>query len=827
MKAVICSIQFSPASEDDIRATSIIEITSTKIDEPNSVSDPRLGSMRVQSNSGGLKTEKEYCVTCKMGESECAGHFGYISLKYPILHPLFSKYVLKILRMFCYNCGRFMYIRLSGTYPHFENVTFEKTICPRCCSAQPVWTFVDEATRAKFCFKGGREIFMTPAELRIMLMNLDKEDLARIGVTPHPENFVITLLPVLPPCARPPLYIDGQLHDDHLTIQYNEIVKININLPDDPAKATLLDLKKLTYKITNLFVEKAGANAASMGSVTKPVNKRLSGKKGHMRDSIMGKRVDKSGRTVIGPEPTLLIHQVAIPQEMARILTRKETVTDYNIEHFSALLRARTEAIYYVYRRDKSGQERSFNTAYIKGDFKLQVGDEIDRRLRDGDIVNIGRQPTLHMGSLVSQHTVVHSARTICFNLSNTKTFNADFDGDEMNIHVPQSCNAVCELEELSSIKNHLLSQKNGKPNIVLVQDNLLALYLMTHENMELAREEFFDLLMFYVDEHRAAWSFERIDEALEHIAAYDSHAIFGLCFPSNFEYEDETIHIKKRRLVRGVYDKSVMTKIFDVIYHIYPSSICEMVVNNLQLVSNQWLRLRGFSVGLEDCMLAKDDISALINTHVEKSFYEATIVEATVQNKRIREVRVQEVLNRAQAVGLRIAKDGFRVDNNLVRMIKSGSKGDYFNVAQICGLLGQQYIEGARARPDLNNGARTLYHYPFEVSGAEAFTARGFIRSNFFGGLDPRALYFHGEAGRAGVVDTAMGTSTTGYMHRRIIKLTEDLKVTYDGTVRDDMNSILQFKYGNGFEVTKSPEPSKIQDLARVLNNEYELLCQ
>ena len=831
MRAVISNVKFSPLGSDDIRKVSVLEITKTKADEEGSVFDQRLGPAGYQKAEGNRKI---FCPTCKLEELKCPGHFGHICLNFPIIHPLFVKYVLKLLRMFCFNCGRFMFIKLDDSFPHFEAVVAEKTVCMHCCFPQPAWSFSEEAViikcdfQAKNSAESGRGILqMTPREVSIILANFNKEDLARIHFTTHPENLIIELLPVCPPCVRPPLYIDGQLHDDHLTIQYNEIVKINQSLRDG-GELDLPNLKKLTFKIRALFVEKKGG-ATGVGTVTKPAIKRISGKKGHMRDSIMGKRVDRSGRTVIGPEPTLLINQVGIPLEMAESLTVKEVVCKYNVEELNREIR-RTSNIKFITRKDPSGEEKSFHAAYVPDTFLLQEGDILDRKLRTGDTVVINRQPTLHCGSLIAFEAVVQSGRTIRFNLSNTKTFNADFDGDEMNIHVPQMYNARCELEELSSIKNHLCSEKNGRPNIVLVQDNILALFLMTEENMDIEREEFFDLMMLLVDEKRAPVSFDRINTLLADLKAafpdspYCSRAVISMCFPNSFSYEKQEILIRNGMFVRGVFDKKAMNSIFDIIYHIYPSNVSEMVVNNLQRVSNQWLRLRGFSIGLEDCTVKDKNLGEKIEAFVQKSFYEASLVESSVRNPNIREVKVQEALNKAQSIGMRISKEGFDEDNNFLKMIKSGSKGDYFNVAQICGLLGQQYIKGARSKLLLNHGLRSLYHFDMNSDSLEdRFSSRGMIRGNFLQGLSPKEMFFHGEAGRSGVVDTAMGTSETGYMHRRIIKLTEDEKVVYDGSVRNDTNRIIQFVYGNGLDTTKSPNPKYLHNIADMLNFNYE----
>lgn len=817
MKAVIKKLSFSVLSHEDILNMSAIELTSFKMEEPNSISDLRLGISG--SNNAGLSNSMRICPTCCLDEISCPGHFGYISLKYPIIHPLFVKYVVKILKMFCFNCARFMFVNINGSFPSFENVVIEKAMCPHCCSHQPAWILLEDGLRIKL----GNVLEMTPAELKIILTNLNKSDLKAISVTSYPENFIITLLPICPPCIRPPLHIDGQLHDDHLTIQYNEIIKINANL--DKADDYMAELKKLSYKISNLFTlkGKAGSKAASIAA--KPYQTRLSGKKGYMRDSIMGKRVDKSGRTVIGPEPTLLINQVAIPEAMAKILTVEEIVTEHNIHLFSETI-LNTDDIYFIYR-NCGGNLKSFNASHINSDFKLKIGDKLDRRMKNGDMVEINRQPTLHLGSMIAFETVVHSSNTICFNLSNTKTFNADFDGDEMNIHVPQSYNTKCELQELSSVKNHLLSQRNGHPNIVLVQDNILSLYLMSFENTILRREQFFDLMMFLVDEQRKCWSFKRITDMLKKLETvfgadkFCSRGVISMCLPQNFDYKSGTVVIEKGIFKEGLFDKKLMNSIFNVIFHIYDSDVSEMVVNNLQILSNHWLKYRGFTVGYKDCLLKNSGISGQISDIIEKSMYEADITGKSLANEKIREIRIQEILNNAHSACQKIARGGFSADNNFISMIESGSKGDYFNVVQISGLLGQQYLKGARIANELNNDTRSLYHNPLEEN--EKYKTRGFVCSNFYKGLSPRDMYFHGVAGRSGVVDTAMGTSDTGYMQRRIVKLTEILKFSYDRTVRDDMNNITQFSFGNGFDVTKSPDSAMIDILASRLNNDYE----
>ena len=175
--------------------------------------------------------------------------------------------------------------------------------------------------------------------------------------------------------------------------------------------------------------------------------------------------------------------------------------------------------------------------------------------------------------------------------------------------------------------------------------------------------------------------------------------------------------------------------------------------------------------------------------------------------------------MSKAKDIGLRIAKESLNKDNNFLSTVISGSKGDFFNIAQITGLLGQQNLKGQRVPLFLNNGKRTLPHYPFgELTPEMEHESRGFVASSFIKGLNPREFYMHAMSGREGISDTAMGTATSGYMQRRIIKLTEDIKVQHDGTVRDVTGHIYQMSYGDdGFDPTCTTKVNGNQEVCDV----------
>jgi len=460
---------------------------------------------------------------------------------------------------------------------------------------------------------------------------------------------------------------------------------------------------------------------------------------------------------------------------------------------------------------------------------QLEIGDIVDRCLRNGDYVILNRQPTLHAGSMIAQRVRVIPGKTLRFNLCITKSLNADFDGDEGNIHVPQQSNAIVEMQELSSVQNHILSQQSGNANTVLVQDNLLSLYLMTFEHTRMDREDFFDLCIHLVDEQGQSWDMDRIQRKLDHIGIDPSVGVTGqqvisLCFPDTFTFEQEGVRIYAGNWMEGYFTKKVMTRIIKTVFHVFGEIVVMQMINNFTFVSNQWLHTRAFSIGLEDCLSSSKQ--TLIPETIMRCFTEANSLQSQIYHDGIKEVRIQGSLNKARDVGMRIAKEGLHPKNNFLSTVHSGSKGDFFNIAQIAGLLGQQNFRGRRVSNQLNHGQRSLYHYDWDLKeDKDIYEARGFIRHSFLRGLNPREQFFHAVSGREGITDTALGTGETGYMQRRIIKLMEDMHIANDGSIRDDCNKIYQFYYGrHALDTVGVPN---VNDLVQKINTEIELTAR
>ena len=804
-EGIVNEIKFSVLSEKDILNESVLEITSTKLTGIGSIQDARLGPAIPELN--------EKCPTCYEESVNCRGHFGHIMLNYPVLHPLFEKEILKILKLFCYTCFRFLRITMKGEYTLFDKITKwtdKKYMCPHCGAHQPIWSITDKFIFVQMQFPD-KKIKCTPYDIKVLLSNFSKDDLEKIGVLCWPENMIITAFPIIPPCARPSIYTEDKVSDDHLTIRYIEIIKANTKIdPKQHPSKQLMEIATLIWRISVMFSNTGGKGKYSTtGKAIQGYRQKLCGKNGLARENMMGKRVDQSGRTVIGPEPTLRIDQVAVPEHMAQLLTVVETACAYNLPALERI-HARGQVNYV------NGQPPTNEP--------LKIGDVVTRQLLDNDRVIINRQPTLHKGSMIGFKAVISKSKTICFNLSVTKSFNADFDGDEMNIHPARHYTERAELDELCSIENNLLSERNGSANVVLVQDHILSLYLMSHENTTISRAHFNDILLVLMDERgreiELSAILARVREIEARVTPLSGRAVISLCFPHNFFYKEDEVEFENGIMIEGKFTKKLGATLIAHLFHVYGSKIVCTIINNLQFVADKWLKLRGFTVGLEDCFLISKKSKEEVVSNVLECFVKAEAIEQGSRNRRIREVRIQEALNNARNIGMKIAKNGFRDTNNFKHTITSGSKGDFFNIAQISGILGQQYLNGRRVDQQLNNGTRTLPHYLFNTDNLKhKYEARGFVRHSFLRGLDPREMYAHAVVGRAGVVATAMGTSESGYMQRKIVKLMEDVHVANDGTVRDETNQIYQFYYGNGLDVCHSPNVSVIDSIISKLS--------
>ena len=830
-------IQFGICSAEEIRKQSVCEVYHLKLTGPHSVYDERMGT---------LDTNK-LCATCEKNDQNCVGHFGHIELNCFVLHPLFNKLIMSVLKCVCYKCSKILLghdqlelnnlLRLQSKARFFKILEKMDRIefCSECQCFQPKFVFSSQDRNIYMMFKMEGEvtrIHMNEKEIFEIFEKITKEDVRLLGFNPaffHPRDLIIRVLSVLPPVARPFIIADNMMCDDDLTIQYLEIVKANHHLRDVQLSESKRQkyIHALKFRIKSLFDNSGDRQRVNNGRPLKGIKKRLTGKEGLIRNNLMGKRVDKSARTVIGPDPTLAVNEIAVPEHIANILTYPVRVNKYNrteiermIDNNEAtfLLRnegsvrinlkyattvqnfrlnfgdfivrhstGKTELVHHE-RQLFSLQEKDIvfrdgvKLEEVKMNQKKRIaigdGDIIERKLRDGDILLLNRQPTLHKGSMIAQKVRILKGNTIRLNLAVTSSFNADFDGDEMNLHCPANPETEAELRELSSLENNIINPQSSKANIVIVQDSLLGAYKMTLKRHNLLqKDEFFQILTASGSaiclsrlplKQKLYYQYCSISSPI-----YDGRLLFSLLLPDNFYYkslnnadpEEPEVVIKNGILLKGAIKKTNLgsshSSLITLLFHEYGESVCTQFINDLQFMTREYLLWCGFSVGIKDCVVTREEE---IQTSISRSFLKAKSIEEHTNDESIREIYISYALGGARDTGLAIAKNALDSDNSFVQTVISGSKGDYFNIAQITGLLGQQNLNGKRIQPCLSDMSRTLPHYPIDpaqYNDETRYESKGFIRSCFVKGLAPRDFYFHAMTGREGITDTAMKSVT------------------------------------------------------------------
>ena len=888
----IKSIQFGILSSKDILNMSVLEITSAKKTGDFSVYDPRMGSI-----------DNVKCSTCNQDAIGCPGHFGHITMSEPIIHPLYLKKVLFILRCVCMDCGTLLlpkdHIKLKMTSatrtPKQQGVALKKIMskvhmCSTCFTPQATYKANTADNLITSTYQDAEKqkvtINLTARQILKTFQKFSDDDIRTLGLNPtntNPCSMIIMHLPILPPCCRPFVRAAGNLCDDDLSNQYIEIIKINNKLKKldadggsfGPKRVKLI--QSLKFRIATTFNNSAGrAKHTTNGRPVKCIKSRISGKDGQMRGNIMGRRANQTARTVIGPDTFLKNGEMSIPIEISRILTIPEYVNDLsrkklerivnsgnarfvnrkrngldvriNLDHARVDKGTRLELGDEVlslhgdqctigdnsamsHDRISSGLKKGDvvkrNDAMIKDvkyrkfcTVELQNGDIVERCLRNGDTVVLNRQPTLHKASMMAFQIFVRPGKTFRFNLACTKTFNADFDGDEMNIHTAQSIEARAEIENLSTVKSNLITGQTSKMNIVLVQDAILGAYLMTViKSRKITKAQFMNAVMRTSVLDKYAERVKQIEATLARVrkecpgktktTLFSGRGLVSFILPSNFCYkkkngkeEDEPwVEIEDGVILTGCLSKtSIGSSIPHYIHNEYSAERCLNFLDDMQFITNAFLEITSFSVGFRDCFSRSETSGTAVKDTISRCFMEANSIESSVRNPTVKESRVNASLGKAKDIGLRIAKDNLSPSNSFISTVTGGSKGDFFNIAQITGLLGQQNISGKRL-PLFLNGERSIPHYPKndkEYTSCEKYESRGFISSSFISGLNPREFFFHACSGREGMSDTAVGTAVSGYIQRRIVKLQEDLRVQYDGTVRDETGRIFQLRYGD-----------------------------
>ncbi|MGC9116474.1 MAG: DNA-directed RNA polymerase subunit A', partial [Conexivisphaera sp.] len=678
------------------------------------------------------------------------------------------------------------------------------------------------------------------------------DDYRLLGYDPNsakPEWFVLQVLPVPPVAMRPSITLEsGVRSEDDLTHKLVDVVRTNARVKEAKESGSpplimqdLMDL--LQYHVTTYFDNESSSIPPAhhrSGRPLKTLAQRLKGKEGRFRGSLSGKRVDFSARTVISPDPSIDISEVGVPLEVAKKLTVPERVTPWNIEFLRQLVRngpSKYPGANYIIRPDGVKIRLEFvpdREAYANS---LDVGYIVERHLLDGDVVLFNRQPSLHRMSIMAHYVRVLPYRTFRLHPAVCPPYNADFDGDEMNLHVPQGEEARSEARELMSVQGQIISPRYGGPIIGAIRDYLSSGYLLTKDDTLL------DARTFAYLAYEGGYTGPLPEPAVKDPRPmYTGRQLFSLFLPRGFNYvltsrwaktmrKRRDVVIRDGQLVSGIVDKaSIGAEEPDSLLHRivkdYGNEEARRFLNSTLRILREYITGRGFSYGYDD-LEVPDEVKAQIKSVVDEAYSKIEKYVDDYVNGRmtpVKGLRLEDVLEQKIMDALGEARDRAgelleRVlpdDNPGVIMSRSGARGSSLNLGQMMALLGQQAVRGKRIKRGYRH--RPLPHFR---EGEPSPDAYGFVKSNFRDGLTPIEFFYHSMAGREGLVDTAVRTQQSGYMQRRLVNAMEHLRVEYDYTVRDPEGNIIQFIYGeDGVDPAKSDhgEAVNIDRLADVI---------
>ncbi|MCY3853838.1 MAG: DNA-directed RNA polymerase subunit A' [Thaumarchaeota archaeon] len=885
----INAIRFSVWSPNEIRKYSVAEITAPETYDEDGM--PVQGGL-MDGRLGTLEPGQK-CLTCGNTSARCPGHFGHIELAEPVLHIAFIDNIYKLLLATCRSCSR---LKISqDEIDEFAKITNRDAVYTIISRKRIPEQILEKSKKTKECPHCGKKQYeliftkptifiektdigenrLLPITIRERFSQITDDDIKILGYDPataRPEWFILQALPVPPVTVRPSIILEtGIRSEDDLTHKMVDVIRVNQRLKESKEAGTpplivqdLVDL--LQYHATTYFDnEVSGIPQAHhrSGRPLKTLTQRLKGKEGRFRGSLSGKRVDFSSRTVISPDPNLDLSEVGIPETVAMKLTIPEVVTDWNMNRMKKIIingPNKFPGVNYIVRPDGVKIRLDFVEDRSIIAKNLEVGYLVERHLSDGDIVMFNRQPSLHQMSIMAHHVRVLPGKTFRLHPSVCPPYNADFDGDEMNLHVPQSEEARAEAMLLMRVQDQLISPRYGGPIIGGLRDFITGSYLLTKDDTKLSVQDFSNFAM--LGGFNGVLPKPKFNNNDDGSSMYSGKQLFSLFLPKDFNYvitskwskgtngTDKDVVIKNGQLISGVIDKSSIgaeepESVLHRIAKDYGNVEAKTFLNSILIIVKQFITHYGFSYGYADLEL-DDNVQQNILSEIENSYAKVYDLIEQAKNGTLKltrglsseealEAYIVNELSKARDKAGSMASTSFDENNAGKIMAITGARGSSLNIGQMAGALGQQSRRGQRLHKGYNN--RALSHFKNNDRNPDS---HGFVKSNYRDGLSALEFFFHAMGGREGLVDTAVRTQQSGYMQRRLINALEHIRLEYDGTVRDPHGHIIQFLYGeDGIDVAKSDhgesfninrliDSQKIIDVGKpALQNEINLIAK
>lgn len=605
------------------------------------------------------------------------------------------------------------------------------------------------------------------------------------------------------------------------------------------------------------------------------IKQKLEKKEGLFRKNMMGKRVNYAARSVISPDPNIETNEIGVPPVFARKLTFPEPVTSHNfkdmqqavingVDKWPGAAAIENENGQIINLRNKSLEDRVALANQLLAPTNTTSSGmrnkKVHRHLANGDVVLMNRQPTLHKPSIMGHRVrVLPGEKTIRMHYANCNTYNADFDGDEMNMHFPQNEVARAEALQLADTDHQYISATAGKPLRGLIQDHLSVSVALCNKDTFFDRQAYqqliyaalrpesghilgerIELIPPAVLKPAARWTGKQvITTILKNIRPLDCGDLWMTGKSSipaqrwGHGSEEGVVLFQDGEFISGILDKSQLGPssggFIHSVHEVYGPAVAGKLLSSIGRLLTRYLNMRAFTCGMDDLRLTPEgeerrrkELSAApqIGLRVAAKYVTLDDQQPNASDPELLS-RLEEVLrddtkqegldvltnntsaDLSSAVTKACLPDGLEKQfpkNQMQSMTTSGAKGSLVNANLISCNLGQQVLEGRRV-PVMVSGKTLPSFRPFDTD----IRAGGYIVNRFLTGIRPQEYYFHHMAGREGLIDTAVKTSRSGYLQRCLIKGMEGLAVGYDSSVRDSDGSLIQFLYGeDGLDIAK-----------------------
>ena len=574
-----------------------------------------------------------------------------------------------------------------------------------------------------------------------------------------PQWMILRALPVLPPDLRPLVPLDGgRFATSDLNDLYRRVINRNnrlrrlleLNAPD----IIVRNEKRMLQEAVDALLDNGRRGRAITGSNKRPLKslaELIKGKQGRFRQNLLGKRVDYSGRSVIVTGPTLMLHQCGIPKKMALELFKPFIFSKLHTRGLATTIKAAKKVV------EKEGAE---------------VWDILDEVIREHPVL-LNRAPTLHRLGIQAFEPLLIEGKAIQLHPLVCAAFNADFDGDQMAVHVPLSIEAQLEARSLMMSTNNILSPANGEPIIVPSQDIVLGIYYLTREDTNVKGE---GMIFANIEEvARAYYSGQahihakvtvrmdviesgEIEIINKRVETTVGRALFSKILPKGLPFE----------LVNKTMDKKSISGAIDTCYRVLGLKATVIFADQLMYMGYEYATKSGVSFCLDDMIIpdSKNKILSDAESEVKEieMQYQSGLVTRGERYNKVVDIWSKTNDQVAKAMMNKLGKetknnsDGKEIEqpsfNSIFMMADSGARGSAAQIRQLAGM------RGLMAKPD-----GSIIETP--------------ITANFREGLNVLQYFISTHGARKGLADTALKTANSGYLTRRLVDVAQDLVVS------------------------------------------------